>query len=515
MPVIYENQVILGNCLEVLRELPDASFDSVVTDVPYGLGNHEPTPDEILAYLLGADLDSGGDFMGKDWQIPSVLVWREAYRVLKPGGHVLCFGGTRTFDLIAIGLRMAGFERRDTIADNHPGLEWIQSQGMPKSLNVSKAIDRAAGAKREVVGVAQHIHSRGKNTAFPKRPGEKTVEESGRTVRQDVVVVTAPATPEAASAEGYGTGLKPTWEPVLVFRKPLEGTVAENFLKHGTGALNIDGCRVKHSSPEDFEKHKAGVDAIKARGGSMKDSWKNSSDLSGANDVTSAGRWPPNLILEHAPWCRRVKNLPVPEVDPGLPEDLGKAIQTIEEGDAELGIWECVEGCPVKALNEQSGECRSAGDYPTTYSNGLGYHFTKSTQGPLYEDSGGASRFYPQFEGQAQVEVPFIYSGKANKKETTLDGQIENDHPTKKPLKVMQWLVRLVTPKGGITLDPYCGSGSTLHAAVEEGMRFTGIERDPHSHEIATKRMNIVVEEAENRRYEKELFELAMGGGDL
>src|SRR5690349_16297646 len=133
-----ENQVILGNCLEVMRGIPDGTYDACITDVPYGLGNKEPKPEEILAYLTGADLDTGGDFMGKDWEIPSVLVWKEIFRILKPGAHVFCFGGTRTWDLISLGARMVGFEKKGSIAEDHPGLKWVQSQGMPKSHNISK-----------------------------------------------------------------------------------------------------------------------------------------------------------------------------------------------------------------------------------------------------------------------------------------------------------------------------------------------------------------------------------------
>lgn len=127
------DQVLLGDCLELLKNLPSDSIDACVSDVPYGLGNKDPGPDELFMFVLGGSLDMGGDFMGRDWTIPSVSVWREIYRVLKPGGHVIAFGGTRTFDLISFGLRMAGFESRDTIAREFPILQWIQGQGMPKS----------------------------------------------------------------------------------------------------------------------------------------------------------------------------------------------------------------------------------------------------------------------------------------------------------------------------------------------------------------------------------------------
>lgn len=604
----YENQVLLGDCLDVLRGLPSDTFDSCVTDPPYGLGD-EPTVTEIVAYLQGADLKTG-DFMGKDWDIPSVPVWRELYRVLKPGAHVLTFGGTRTWDLISLGARAAGFEKRDTIGDIHPGLLWIQGQGMPKSTNVSKQIDKKKGQKPKVVGP---------DTYRRKRANRGTTSEilpsyDKPRAAQAEAVITEPATDEAKQWEGYGTGLKPTWEPIMIFRKPFKGTLAENVLKHGTGAMNIDACRVRHATPEDFEKHKAGVEAIKARGGSMDNSWKNSSDLSGASDVTSAGRWPPNLVLTHRPECQNTGSKKAPatsihgeatavrktgthaaakgyltvgreqpvkgfadadgtetvdawECAPGCPvaeldaqsgnrratlagradpneshehpgidttsesmwfgkdrtflgrvyADEGGASRfypQFQEGDA----WECVEGCPVKALDEQSGDRRSSGgggcQTGERGGGGIGFNGLDASgyQTKPYFDSGGASRFYPQFEGQKQVEAPFFYTGKATKKETSLDGEIKNDHPTKKPLKLMQWLVKLVTPKGGLTIDPYAGSGSTLHAAVEEGVRYTGIEKDPHAHEIASKRLAIVTDRAQDRQGQRDLFDLVMSG---
>ncbi len=454
-----ENQVLLGPCLEILRKIPDNTYDAVVMDPPYGIGNREPKPAEILAYLQGADLDTGGDFMGKDWEIPSVLVWKETFRVLKPGGHVFSFGGTRTWDLISMGARMAGFEMVPSIAENHAGLQWIQSQGMPKSYNISYAVDSKLGHKRS-----------------PKEP---------------------PVSPEAKEWAGYGTGLKPTWEPIVVLFKPLaEKTYVANVLKYGTGVLNIDATRVKHSSKTDFEEHKKQVEAVQNRGGVRGNSWKNSSDLSGANDVSLLGRWPPDTVFTHAPGCRRQ--------------------------DGEDAAWACVDGCPVAELDRQSGDRPSTltgradpnvshehpGDDKSSKSLFLGERSHLST---VYADSGGISRVFPQFEEDL---VPFFYTGKASKKEVTLDGEILNDHPTKKPLALMRWLVRLAVRKGGLVLDPYCGSGSTLHAAYEERVRYTGIERDPHNHEIAVKRLAIVQEVVGARQNSQDNFALWMNSPD-
>ncbi len=495
--IAYENQILLGKCLEILRLVPDDTFDSCVMDPPYGLGTHEPTPEEILQYLQGADLDTGGDFKGTDWEIPSVLVWKEIYRVLKPGAHLVTFGGCRTWDLIAMGARMAGFQKRDTFADNHPGLQWVQSQGMNKSRDIAKAIDAYFGHK------------------IPKK-GYK------------------PITPEAKEWEGWGSGIKPTWEPIAVFRKPFKGTLAENVLQYGTGGVNINACRVRHSSREDFEQHKAQVEAVRARGGVRGNSWKNASDLSGANEVTEAGRVPPNTLFVHAPGCRRtgvVEVSPHPQGPDRFQKTTGGTFSKAygnQEASSEpeyLGVWECVPGCPVAALDAQTGNRPStltgradpskAHDHPgTDMSSKSGFlgedrvHLSR-----VYADAGGGSRFYPQFEGQPELKEPFFYVAKASPKEVTLDGAIENDHPCKKPIKLMRWLVKFCTPENGLILDPYCGSGSTLHAAVLEGMRFTGIDKAESAVKISIDRMAIVCEEEASRRSQSAGFELAMSLG--
>jgi DNA modification methylase len=616
----YENRVLLGKCLEVLRELPDECLDACVTDPPYGLGTKEPTVKQLIAFLKGADLDTGGDFMGAKWEIPSVLVWREVYRVLKPGAHVLSFGGTRAWDLISMGLRAAGFEYRDTIADEFAALQWIHGQGFPKSLNVSKAIDEEAGAEREVVGVGA---TRTGKSHLETTPTYSARKYSGKGASEDgFLEITAPATAEAKVWSGWGTGIKPAWEPILVFRKPLEGKVIDNVREHGTGAINIDATRVRHASPEDFAQHKAQVEAVKAKGGVREGSWKNSSDLSGANDVTEAGRWPSNLVLAHAPGCKRVGTKSVqldgsgiaqeantstlalgsgsvygkmPHLDRAVGYATEKGAETVEnwkcvegcpvreldeqsgdrpstltgradpskaqphpgkemnpnstflgerthhsdvyadsggasrffpqfEGD-EPGEWECVEGCPIKELDEQSGDLpptrlRIHPDRETTAHEGYtrpnasSYTHKKAGQIQSLPASGGASRFFPSFPGQEPVEVPFKYVAKPSKRETHLDGLVHNDHPTKKPVELMKWLVRLACPKGGIVLDPYCGSGSTLHAACEEEMLYVGIDEDPHAVEIATARMDIVSGREQERKDQMSAFDLAMGLGD-
>lgn len=411
------DQILLGDCLDLLKELPDESIDSVVSDVPYGLGNKDPDPMDIFMYVLGATLETGGDFMGRDWQIPSLQVWREIYRVLKPGGHVLSFAGTRTFDLVSIGLRMAGFECRDTIGRNYPVLQWVQGQGMPKSHNVSAAIDKKLGRKREVLGLRSSHRDR-PITENWDRTLTSTHEEQFLKGNKFTVPVTESQSEEAKQWEGWGSGLKPAWEPILVFRKPLAGTLASNVLKHGTGGLNIDATRVRHASKDDFEAHKKGVDAIREKGGSRDKSWKNDSDLSGANEVKASGRWPSNCVLEHSPSCRKVGTqeiAPHPQGSERFQKTTGGDFsdsygnQVAQDEPEVLPVWECTEGCPVLALDAQSGDRPStltgradpsgSHEHPGTEMNPTSTFLGERTHlSKVYADAGGASRFFTQIE---------------------------------------------------------------------------------------------------------------------
>jgi site-specific DNA-methyltransferase (adenine-specific) len=252
-----------GNCIDVMRSMPDNSVDSIVTDPPYELG-----------------------FMGKSWDSTGIAfnveVWTEALRVLKPGGHLLAFSGSRTYHRMAVAIEDAGFQIRDQIM-------WLYGSGFPKSLDVSKAIDKAAGAVREVVESKPQTGA--KFQAIADDIDNGGFNDPNRTSFD----ITAPSTPEAQQWAGWGTALKPAHEPIVLARKPLIGTVAANVLEHGTGGLNIDGSRVGMSE-DDFAKMSAGVEAIRAKGGVMEGSWKNSSDLSGANPVNTAGRFPANII---------------------------------------------------------------------------------------------------------------------------------------------------------------------------------------------------------------------------
>lgn len=248
IPLFYETSstakslCALGDCLEIMRDIPDGSIDAIVTDPPYGLSDHRASDvfSCLSSWLAGQEYrPNKKGFMGRTWDswVPGPEVWREVFRVLKPGGHVVAFAGSRTHDLMSMALRLAGFECRDTVL-------WVYGSGFPKSLDVSKAIDKAAGAEREVIGVDERIARR------QPRKGYSPVLDKQSTFNGANANITAPATDAARQWQGWGTALKPAFEPALLFRKPLVGTVAENVLAHGAGALNIDGCRVEDGGEE-------------------------------------------------------------------------------------------------------------------------------------------------------------------------------------------------------------------------------------------------------------------------
>lgn len=247
------NQIIHGDCFDVLKDIPDNSIDLILTDPPYGL-----------------------KFMGKDWDhgVPSVQFWEQALRVAKPGAHLMAFGGTRTFHRLAVAIEDAGWEIRDT-------LMWVYGSGFPKSLDVSKAIDKAAGVEREVISGTNRSLQNIKGNQYNSNPDRERINVS----------ITTPATPEAKQWEGWGTALKPAWEPIILARKPLIGTVAENVLKYGTGGINVDGCRVGIDQKDNiFQKNPHTQN--KGKDGN---SWVTSGS-DGASYSIPEGRWPANLI---------------------------------------------------------------------------------------------------------------------------------------------------------------------------------------------------------------------------
>ena len=385
-PYYQDERVTLwhGDCLDVLPALPDASVDSVVTDPPYELG-----------------------FMGKGWDATgiayNVTVWRECLRVLKPGGHLLAFGGTRTWHRLAVAIEDAGFEVRDSIA-------WLYSQGFPKSLNVSKAIDKAAGAEREVVGTQLLRGTAASSSAHIGNLAGGTGVGAKRSID-----ITAPATPDAERWQGWGTALKPAFEPVVVARKPLQGTVAANVLAWGTGALNIDATRI--STDEDRRRNARGGDNGLNGEGTFRIRERRADD-----QPLTAGRWPANVVLD------------------------GRAAAELDRQSGTLASG----ANPTR---------RGSDKFREAYGDFKGQAECTPARGA---DTGGASRFF--------------YVAKAPTSERPRVGGIA--HPTVKPLDLMRWLVRLVTPPGGTVLEPFAGSGTTAEACVLEGFQCIAIERE-------------------------------------
>jgi SAM-dependent methyltransferase len=459
-----------GDCLDVIRGLADNSIDSVVTDPPYGL-----------------------NFMGKHWDDGAiafnVVLWKECLRVLKPGGHLVAFGGTRTWHRLAVAIEDAGFEIRDNLA-------WLYGSGFPKSLDVGKAIDkkrddvepvrvvcraiRAAMESRGLVSrdlspefdchprLVDHWAARDTDSqpSLPKwdqwlklkdllglpddmdaevwrlngrkgTPGEawgqrEVVGAGYRLDKKQGHVnygggtpegnydITAPATDAAKQWHGWGTALKPAFEPIVLARKPLAGTVAATVLEHGTGALNIDACRVATSDRWPGTRNNShknyGADVF----GKFSEQYTSPSN--------PAGRWPANALLDdHA----------------------------------------------AALVDEQSGVSTSRGGRSSMqdirggkYGSAAKPRIASKDPGGGHNDSGGASRFFPVFR----------YNAKAPTKERPDVAGVR--HPTVKPLALMQWLVRLITPPGGIVLEPFAGSGTTVEACMREGFNVVAIERE-------------------------------------
>lgn len=441
-PEDFINRRICGDCLEVMSVMPERCVHAIVTDPPYGL-----------------------KFMGKEWDrgVPGIPFWLEALRVAIPGAYLLAFGGTRTFHRLMCAIEDAGWEIRDTIM-------WVYGSGFPKSHDVSKAIDKRGGESvgwfgpwfrkwREENSITQKQVA----TLFPSKTGRLTgcvanwelgfnmptpeqfnlirdtfglafnsIKEAERKVvgydkprsretwftNKDTWNITAPATEAAHHWQGWGTALKPAWEPIIVARKPLEGTVAENVLKYGTGAMNIDGCRVEYeNTPNPATNPKYRVEAgYKTNHG---DKIFEGHFKRGGKDRLTSGRWPANLIHD--------------------------------------GSEEVVRGFPVNDHRRPSEICNSRVSIW-----GKAGHAIKQR----HNDSGSVARFF--------------YCAKASKAERGKD----NKHPTVKPLKLMEYLVKLISRDDQLILDMFAGSGSTLVACKKLGRQFVGIEIEAEYCEI-------------------------------
>jgi site-specific DNA-methyltransferase (adenine-specific) len=395
-----EVNLLLGDCRDRLKELPDNSIDSIVTDPPYELG-----------------------FMGKSWDASGVAydvrVWQECLRVLKPGGHLLSFGGSRTYHRMACAIEDAGFQIRDQIM-------WVYGSGFPKSLNISKAIDKAAGAEREVIGV----RTDGMSATAMKPDKGWNANSMG-----SVLDITAPATAEAKEWDGWGTALKPAHEPIVLARKPLVGTVANNVLTYGTGGINIDGCRVGTTD-----------EISSTTNNNIRGNAYASETADRERDTTyipnTLGRFPANFIHDGSD-----------EVLELFPSD--------KPNQSAARFFYC-----AKASKKDRNE-------------GLDGFEEKQTLG------GGGLTAEIKEDGSYETASAGGKFGSVKAKQT-------NHHPTVKPTDLMRYLCKLVTPPNGTVLDPFTGSGSTGKAAVLEGFNFIGVEQSQEYIAIAEARIKSV-----------------------
>jgi DNA modification methylase len=454
-------QVLLGDCREHLKSLPDDSVDSVVTDPPSGIKfmgaewDHFKPSEEEEGAEGRAELLAFQNFL--------VEVFKEVYRVLKPGAHGLVWSLPRTGHHTAMALERCGFEIRDKISH-------IQSQGYKKGMDISKEIDKYKGLTRKVVGTKLGL------------PGYSLSEGKGRLAFNSAVdgslnnserecEITEPASPEAKQWEGWHTGLKPAVEEWILVRKPLDGkTLIANLLQHGVGAINIDACRVftdwnEPDRPDSWKRsgHTAKPEAAKI-----------AAPPGQGIECHPLGRWPANVILSHSPYCKKVGNRVI-KAHPQGPDRFQKTKggsfskeygnQRALEEDEVLPLYECAPGCPVLAL-DQSGAVI-------------------------------LSRYFKTFD--PDYEDPFYYVPKVSGSERKKDLEEEdfiNNHPTVKSRRLMRYLVRLITPPGGLVLDPFAGSGTTIVACIDEGFNYLGFEQKPEYFKILEARVKKVSQEA-------------------
>lgn len=395
----------LGDSLDVLPTLP--GVHSVVSDAPYGLGEH-PDPMALLrAWMAGQPYvpRGRGGFMGKDWDafVPGPEFWAPCFDLLPPGGHMLTAFGTRTYDIGTLAVRLAGMEIRDLVA-------WLYGSGFPKSLNVAKAIASGTGRPEDIRRMAMG------DAYEPSGRGRANYDHGSASAMN-------------GEWSGWGTALKPALEPWVLARKPLSGTVAANVQAHGVGGLNIDACRVVRPDGDTSGWSQTGSKA------------SDNLAMASANYVRAPApdnpaRWPANVIHDGSD-----------AVLAGFPDAKG------QQGD-------------LKGHNTAR-----------TSPNGVYGTFGPAGDRIARGDTGSAARFF--------------YCAKASKR----DRDEGNNHPTVKPTELMRYLCRLITPPGGVVLDPFMGSGSTGKAAVLEGFGFIGIERDPAYYEIALRRIAAAVRE--------------------
>ena len=483
---MLSSEVILGDCLDVLKTIEAESFDSMVTDPPAGIS------------FMNAKWDThtldGFEFM-------LTKVFTEAYRVLKPGSHILVWSIPRTSHRTACAIEQAGFVIRDALDNVKDRSPEIQSFLESLTEDQVDLLLRAGPADAFML----HIFAQG----MPKSHNvQKALAKAG--------------SKEADKWKGFGSSLKPGVEIWWLARKPLqERTLIEQVLTTGTGAINIDGCRVAGDMSELINpgtgKPRSGM------GGHYNDGGGFGGDA--ANPPHPAGRWPANLVLTHSPSCKLVGSKRVKGKKPEKSEKPTennlygsyekrslKGFYASEDSTEPVDAWECSPECPVKLLDEQSGDrpgMSGGGKHREGYGGGLfgGIDSPNTAR----NDLGGASRFFNQFEPDLEG-TPFYYTGKvtSSEREDGLEGGEENTHPTQKTKKLMGHLVRLITPPSGRVLDPFCGSGSTIVAAIEEDMSGVGIEREPEYQKIATKRVQAALQRQETIKQAHETWDLML-----
>lgn len=409
-----------GDCRDVLPTLDAESIDACVTDPPYALtamtkrfGKAGSAPAKGPAFQR-----HNAGFMGKSWDTEDVVfdpeTWALVLRVLRPGSHLLAFGGTRTYHRLVCAIEDAGFEIRDTIT-------WLYGSGFPKSLDVSKQLDKMAKAPRQP---DEYTGANHKNRVYGHGMGGGVTLSRSRAI-----------TPAAAAAAGWGTALKPACELICVARKPLIGSVASNWLAHGTGAINIDASRIETDETWEGRLLPNAKDGV---------TWGGPLNSSSSSSSHPLGRWPANVVLdEHA----------------------------------------------AVLLDSHSGERPSGYAHVLrrggTTGKGMGYGSSAAGNvlDATYGDTGGASRFF--------------FTARASRAERSDGLGSRSTHPTVKPLSLMAWLVKLVTPPGGRVLDPFLGSGTTAIAAIGNGFDWVGIEREVEYVQIARDRIGFGCEVVE------------------
>lgn len=408
-------KLINSDCIATMKAMPDNFIDAIVTDPPYELG-----------------------FMGKSWDSTGIAfnveVWQEALRVLKPGGHLIAFSGSRTYHRMAVAIEDAGFEIRDQIM-------WVYGSGFPKSMDISKAIDKQAGAVREVVG--EKITGRALGGSNWK---------DGDAGGQEFVAITEPSTDEAKQWQGWGTALKPAHEPMVLARKPVVGTIANNVLTYGVGGLNIDGSRVG------------------AEGGGNNCLGGDDCQCSNKNQIFGATKHPVKTLGEFGRWPANFIHDGSDEVVGLFPESTTWAAKKPKDYDTESIFG-------VGGVNFAPASTGSAARF---------FYCAKTSKRDRNEGLDGfeAKRDH---DGRAEGKV-----GGDNPRNRT-NAEKLNHHPTVKPTSLMQYLVRLVTPAGGTVLDPFMGSGSTGKACAYEGFNFIGIDQSAEYVEIARARIDFAL----------------------